>query len=167
LINFNSSFLFRVKKSNYCMNLTFGVFLKGHGPFKNTVWAQRCRDWSRWTVPCHTVPISHGNTAITEKEKNSLTLLQDLYFYSPDFTCILRILALRFVLFCFWNISVFKAVRNVSFLLHKTVINSHSSWISKATSKLRIFVRRQSGEPRFSGHALVNIRLMTATLTIH
>jgi hypothetical protein len=57
-----------VKKSNYCTNLTFGGILNRHGHFKHTLLAQRCRDCGRWTPPCHTVPISYGNTAISEKK---------------------------------------------------------------------------------------------------
>jgi hypothetical protein len=35
-INFSSSFSFRVKKSNYCTNLTFGEILNRHNHFKQT-----------------------------------------------------------------------------------------------------------------------------------
>jgi hypothetical protein len=71
-----------VKKSNYCMNLTFGESLNRHGPFQHALRAQRCRDCGRWT-PCHTVPISHGSTVISEK-KIPLAFLLDLYLYFPN-----------------------------------------------------------------------------------
>jgi hypothetical protein len=71
-----------VKKSNYCTNFPFGRILNWHGHFKHTLRAQRCRDCGRWTVPCHTVPISHGSTAISG-EKKSLAFLLDLYLYFP------------------------------------------------------------------------------------
>jgi hypothetical protein len=48
-----------------------------------TLQAQRCCDSGRGTQPCHTVPISHGSTAISEKKK-SLAFLLDLYLYFPD-----------------------------------------------------------------------------------
>jgi hypothetical protein len=57
-----------VKKSNYCTNVTFGGILNRHGHFRHTLRGQRCRDYGRWTLPCHTVPISHGSTAISEKK---------------------------------------------------------------------------------------------------
>jgi hypothetical protein len=72
-----------MKKSNYCMNLTFGGILNQHGHFKHTLRAQRCHDCGRWTLPCHTVPISHGSTAISEKKK-SLAFLLGLYLYFPN-----------------------------------------------------------------------------------
>jgi hypothetical protein len=81
-MNFSSIFSFRLKKSNYCTNLTFGGISNRHGHFKHTLQAQRCRDCGRWTLPCHTVPFSHISTAISDK--NSLAFLVDLYFYFPN-----------------------------------------------------------------------------------
>jgi hypothetical protein len=81
-MNFSSSFSFRVKKSNYCTNFTFGGILNRRGHFNHTLRAQICRDCGRWTQPCHTVSISHSSTAISEK--NSLAALLDLYLYFPD-----------------------------------------------------------------------------------
>jgi hypothetical protein len=66
-MNFSSSFCFHVKKSNFCSNLAFGGILNRHGHFKHTVRAQGCSACGRWTLPCHTAPISHGSTAISEK----------------------------------------------------------------------------------------------------
>jgi hypothetical protein len=83
----NFSFSFRVKKSNYCTNLTIGGILNRHGHFKHTLRAQRCRDCGRWTLPCHTVPISHGSTAISGRKKCPLqfywiwTLLSEYLSY--------------------------------------------------------------------------------------
>jgi hypothetical protein len=81
-MNFSSSFSFRVNKSNYCTNLTFGGILNRHGHIKHTEGAQRCRDCGRCTLPCHAVPISQGSTAISEKK--FLALLLDLYLYFPE-----------------------------------------------------------------------------------
>jgi hypothetical protein len=50
--------------------------------FKHTLRAQRCRDCGRWTLPCHTVPISHGSTAFSEKKIPCISL--DLYLYFPN-----------------------------------------------------------------------------------
>jgi hypothetical protein len=77
MMNFSSGFSFRMKKSNYCTNLTFGRILNRHSHFKHTLRAQRYCDCGPWTQPCHTVPISHGSTAISEKEN-------PLHFYFPD-----------------------------------------------------------------------------------
>jgi hypothetical protein len=55
-----------------------GGILNRHGHFKHTLRAQRCRDCGRWTLPCHTVPISHGSNAFSEKKN-------PLHFY---WTCI-------------------------------------------------------------------------------
>jgi hypothetical protein len=77
-----------VKKSNYCKNLTFDGILNQHGHFKHTLPAQRCRDCGRWPPPCHTVPISHGSTAISIN--NSLAFLLDLYLYLPNIPRIFR-----------------------------------------------------------------------------
>jgi hypothetical protein len=65
-MNFRSGFSLRVKKSNYWRNLKFGGILNLHDHVQHTLQAQRCRDCGRWTQPCHTVPISHGSTAISE-----------------------------------------------------------------------------------------------------
>jgi hypothetical protein len=39
-------------------------------PTRLTLRAQRCRDCGRRTLPCHAVPISHGSTAISEKNNS-------------------------------------------------------------------------------------------------
>jgi hypothetical protein len=57
----------------------------------HTLRVQRCRDCGRWTLPCHTIPISHGSTAISEKKK-SLAFLLYLYLYFPNILTNLRIL---------------------------------------------------------------------------
>jgi hypothetical protein len=60
-----------------------GGILNRHGHFKHTLRAQRCRDCGRWTLSCHTVPISHSSTAISGKII-SLPFLLDLYLYFPN-----------------------------------------------------------------------------------
>jgi hypothetical protein len=81
-MNFSRSFSCRVKKSNYCTNLSCGGILYRHGHFKHILWTERCRDCGRWTLPWPTVPISHGSTAISEKL--SLAFLLDLHPDSSD-----------------------------------------------------------------------------------
>jgi hypothetical protein len=56
-------------------------------PILNTLQAQRCRDCGRWTQPFLSVPTSHGSTVISERKKQSLAFLLDLYLYFPDISC--------------------------------------------------------------------------------
>jgi hypothetical protein len=65
-----------------------GGILNRHGHFKHTLRAQRCRECGRWTLPCHTVPISHGSTAISEKKNPCMfTGLVSLLSEHPSYIC--------------------------------------------------------------------------------
>jgi hypothetical protein len=64
-----------------------GGILSQHSHFKHAPRAQRYHDCGRWTLPCHTVPISHSSTAISGKKK-SLAFLLDFYLYFSNIPCI-------------------------------------------------------------------------------